>query len=122
MACRPPPPRVAHLPPVSILFAAFLGDNPVRHFVRSSVLHHLTAHNQALLTGRSFFPKLISAPFSTGLHEALAFAIVACLIAGAASLMRGGQYHAETEEHPTSSHSRATCGDSPRREHARVND
>jgi MFS family permease len=89
---------VAHLPPVSILFAAFLGYNPVQHFLGANVLHHLTAHNQALLTGRSFFPKLISAPFSTGLHEAFAFAIAACLIAAAASLMRGGKYHAESEE------------------------
>jgi MFS family permease len=89
---------VAHLPPVSILFAAFLGYNPVQHFVGANVLHHLTAHNQALLTGRSFFPKLISAPFSTGLHEAFAFAIAACLVAAAASLMRGGKYHAAVED------------------------
>ena len=40
-----------------------------------------------------FFPHLISAPFRTGLHEAFLFAIVACLIAAAASLMRGGTYH-----------------------------
>ena len=46
-----------------------------------------------LLTGRSFFPHLISAPFRSGLHEAFVFAIVACLIAAAASLMRGGRYH-----------------------------
>ena len=44
-------------------------------------------------TGRAFFPQLISGPFSDGLHEAFAFAIVACLIAAAASLMRGGKYH-----------------------------
>jgi hypothetical protein len=89
---------VAHLPPVSILFAAFLGYNPVQHFVGSNVLHHLSAHNQALLTGRSFFPRLISGPFQTGLHEAFLFAIAACLVAAAASLMRGGTYHAATEE------------------------
>jgi MFS family permease len=89
--------HVAHLPPVSILFAAFLGYNPIQHFVGSSVLHHLSAHSQALLTGRSFFPHLISAPFRTGLHEAFAFAIAACLIAAAASLMRGGMYHAAVE-------------------------
>jgi hypothetical protein len=89
---------VAHLPPVSILFAAFLGYNPIQHFVGSSVLHHLSAHNAALLTGHSFFPHLISAPFKSGLHEAFAFAIAACLIAAAASLMRGGNYHAALEE------------------------
>jgi MFS family permease len=93
--------HVAHLPPVSILFAAFLGYNPIQHFVGSSVLHHLSAHSQALLTGRSFFPHLISAPFRSGLHEAFIFAIAACLIAAAASLMRGGMYHAAPEAQDT---------------------
>ena len=56
----------------------------------------LSAHDQAVLTGRSFFPHLISGPFQTGLHEAFLFAIVACLVAAAASALRGGRYeHAE---------------------------
>jgi MFS family permease len=84
---------VAHLPPVSILFAAFLGYNPIQHLVGAHALSGLTAANHAALVGRSFFPHLISAPFRAGLHEAFAFAIIACLIAAAASLMRGGQYH-----------------------------
>ncbi len=46
-----------------------------------------------MVTGRSFFPHLISSPFSSGLHEAFLFAIVACLVAAAASLLRGGMYH-----------------------------
>jgi MFS family permease len=88
--------RVGQLPPVSILFAAFLGYNPIQHLVGPHVLASLSAANRATLTGRSFFPQLISGPFRTGLHEAFAFAIVACLIAAAASLMRGGAYrHAE---------------------------
>ena len=53
------------------------------------MLSTLSAANRTTLTGRSFFPQLISAPFRTGLHEAFAFAIVACLIAAAASLLRG---------------------------------
>jgi MFS family permease len=83
---------VAHLPPVSILFAAFLGYNPVEHLVGPHVLASLTAANRAALTGRSFFPHLISPPFRAGLHEAFAFAILACLIAAATSLARGGRY------------------------------
>jgi MFS family permease len=90
---------VAHLPPVSILFAAFLGYNPIEHLVGPHVLASLSAANRATLTGRSFFPHLISAPFRTGLHEAFAFAIVACLIAAAASLMRGGKYLYTKEDH-----------------------
>jgi hypothetical protein len=50
-----------------------------------------------VLTGRSFFPHLISGPFRAGLHEAFAFAIIACLVAAAASLMRGGLYHHEEQ-------------------------
>ena len=47
--------RVAALPPVSILFAAFLGYNPVEHLLGPQALAALPAHDQAALTGtRSF--------------------------------------------------------------------
>ncbi len=85
--------RLSHLPPISILFAAFLGYNPLQHLLGPHVFAAISAPNQALLAGRSFFPHLISSAFRAGLHEALAFAIVVCLIAAAASLMRGGRYH-----------------------------
>jgi MFS family permease len=81
--------RVSQLPPVSILFAAFLGYNPIQHLLGAPALASLSAHNQAVLAGRGFFPHLIAAPFRVGLHEAFAFAIAACLIAAAASLLRG---------------------------------
>lgn len=74
------------------MFAAFLGYNPTEHLLGAHVLAHLTAHNRALITGRAFFPHLIAAPFKNGLHETFAFAIVACLLAAAASLLRGGRY------------------------------
>jgi MFS family permease len=82
---------VSQLPPVSILFAAFLGYNPIQHLVGPHVLGALSAHSQAVLTGRTFFPTLISPPFRHGLHAAFAFAMVACLVAAAASAMRGGR-------------------------------
>jgi MFS family permease len=82
--------RVSHLPPVSTLFAAFLGVNPVQHLIGPQVLSHLTAAQQATVTGRSFFPGLITAPFRAGLHAAFDFAIVASLLAAAASWTRGG--------------------------------
>ena len=81
----------ADLPPVSILFAAFLGYNPIQHLVGHPVLAHLSAAQQHALIGRSFFPHLISAPFRNGLHEAFLFAIIACLIAAVASWSRGGR-------------------------------
>jgi MFS family permease len=83
--------HAAQLPPVSILFAAFLGYNPIQHLVGPYVLAHVSAAQQHLLVGRSFFPHLISAPFRTGLHEAFAFAIIACLVAAVASWSRGGR-------------------------------
>ncbi len=85
--------QIGHAPPVSILFAAFLGYNPVKSLVGTHVLRHLSAHSQAALTGRSFFPQLISAPFRDGLHTAFTFAIIACLVAAVASALRGGVYH-----------------------------
>jgi MFS family permease len=86
---------VANLPPVSILFAAFLGYNPVQHLVGQHVLHNLPHGQAAILTGREFFPNLISGPFDSGLHIAFAFAIGACLVAAVASWSRGSKYVAE---------------------------
>ncbi len=83
--------HVSHLPPVSVIFAAFLGYNPVRTLLGPTVLSHVSPANAAALTNRSFFPNLIEGPFRTGLHEAFAFAIVACLVAAAASWVRGAK-------------------------------
>jgi hypothetical protein len=52
----------------------------------------LPASHAAYLTGHTFFPSLISAPFQHGLAIAFGFAIAACLIAAVASLLRGGRY------------------------------
>jgi hypothetical protein len=98
--------HVAQLPPVSILFAAFLGYNPIQHFVGAHALAALGAHDRAIVTGRSFFPHLISGPFHTGLHLAFAFAIVACLIAAVASAMRGARYEHVDEQEPHSAQDR----------------
>jgi MFS family permease len=81
--------NISHLPPVSILFAAFLGYNPIQHLVGPSVLAGLPPSASAQLTSHSYFPSLISAPFRSGLHEAFLFAIIACLIAAVASWSRG---------------------------------
>jgi hypothetical protein len=85
--------RIAHLPPVASLFAAFLGYNPVRNLLGAHTLHALPAAQQHVLVGRSFFPQLISSPFHTALTYAFLFAIAACSVAAVASLLRGGKYH-----------------------------
>jgi MFS family permease len=84
--------RVAALPPVTVLFASLLGYNPVQTLLGPTVLGHLSASNAAYLTGRGFFPELISGPFASGLAVAFGFAIAACLIAAIASALRGGTY------------------------------
>jgi MFS family permease len=84
--------RAAHLPPVSTLFAAFLGYNPIEHLIGARTLAHLTAAQQKILLGHGFFPMLITAPFRVGLHAALDFAIVASVLAAAASWTRGAMY------------------------------
>jgi MFS family permease len=91
--------RVGDTPPISVLFAAFLGYNPIQHLVGTEALSQLPAHAQATLTGQGYFPHLISGPFANGLDTAFGFAIVACLIAAGASLLRGGRYeHSEEAE------------------------
>jgi MFS family permease len=87
--------RIGNTPPVAVLFAAFLGYNPIQQLAGKHVLQAMTPHARSIVTGRSYFPHLISAPFRSGLHEAFAFAIIACLVAAAASLMRGGIYYHE---------------------------
>ncbi len=91
---------IARLPPVATLFAAFLGYNPVAELLGPHV-HQLSAHQVAVLTSRSFFPRLISGPFSTALGVAFTFAFVACLVAAGASWLRGGKYHYEDDEDPS---------------------
>jgi MFS family permease len=86
--------HVTHLPPVSVLFAAFLGYNPVQSLLGpSGVLAKLSHANASALVGHSFFPHLISGPFTSGLHLAFDFSVAACLVAAAASWLRGGKYH-----------------------------
>jgi hypothetical protein len=88
--------QLAHLPPVASLFAAFLGYNPAQRLL-GPALHQLPPHQTAVLTGRAFFPHLMSSPFSDSLQLAFTFAAVACLIAAGASWLRGGRYHYREE-------------------------
>jgi MFS family permease len=83
--------RISHLPPVGLLFAAFLGDNPIRVLLGPSI-HQISAAHAQLLTSRSFFPALISAPFENGLRRAFDFASGACLVAALASWLSGKRY------------------------------
>jgi MFS family permease len=79
---------VAQLPPVGTLFAAFLGYNPIKEMLGPHVLNHLSAAHANTLTGREFFPHLISGPFHDGLVVVFWLAIAMSLVAAAASLIR----------------------------------
>ena len=90
--------RISHLPPVGLLFAAFLGDNPMRVLLGSTI-HQISPAHARLLTSRSFFPALISVPFENGLRQAFDFAAGACLVAALASWLSGVRYvHEEPAE------------------------
>jgi EmrB/QacA subfamily drug resistance transporter len=79
---------IAHLPPVALLFAAFLGYNPMKTLLGPK-LTSLSSSAQANVTGRSFFPHLISGPFMHGLRIAFTMSIAMCLVAAACSALRG---------------------------------
>ena len=85
--------RIGHLPPVSVLFASFLGYNPAEQLLGPHLLHHLSPANAAAISGPQLLPRPAQpSRSSSGLHEAFSFAIVACLIAAAASWSRGRRY------------------------------
>lgn len=89
--------RLAGLPPISYLFASFLGYNPLQTLL-GPVLGQLPPADVARLTGRTFFPSLISSPFQHGLVLVLSFSIAASLVAAAASALRGGHFvHEEAD-------------------------
>jgi MFS family permease len=82
--------QLASLPPVSSLFSAFLGNNPISHLLGpSGVLHTLPPGDAAALTGTTFFPQLVSGPFHHGLVIVFTTAAIMALVGAVASLLRG---------------------------------
>jgi MFS family permease len=79
---------LSHLPPIGVLFSAFLGYNPMKQLLGPLLAHMPSAH-AAYLSGREFFPHLITGPFHNGLGVAFAFAIAANVLAAVASLLTG---------------------------------
>jgi hypothetical protein len=87
---------VANLPPVGSLFAAFLGYNPMATLLGPKVLAALPHASAATITGKTFFPQLISQPFIHGLRIVFWASVVMSVVAAAASWMRGEKFvHAE---------------------------
>jgi EmrB/QacA subfamily drug resistance transporter len=84
--------QIADEPPVGSLFAAFLGYNPMETLVPADTLANVTPQQRATITGKQFFPTLISDPFIDGLRIAFTASLIMCLIAAAASWLRGKKY------------------------------
>lgn len=82
---------MASLPPVSVLVASLLSYNPAQSLLGPNALLSPPQNDASYLTGREFFPTLISGPFTQGLSVAFGFAIIVCLIAALASALRGGK-------------------------------
>ena len=90
--------QVSHLPPVSTMFAALLGYNPVQNLLAPyGVLSKLPASHVAVLTGRQFFPQLISAAFHHGLVIVFTAAAIMSLAGALVSLLRGKQFYYDDE-------------------------
>jgi MFS family permease len=93
--------RVGNLPPVSSLFAATLGVNPLHHLLAANgALSALSNSARQVVTGREFFPHLISGPFHQGLVIVFALAAGLAALAGVASLFRG-RHHMATADGDT---------------------
>ena len=90
--------HVASLPPVSTLFSALLGFNPIKSMLApTGALARLPAHNAAILTGKQFFPNLISGPFHHGLIIVFTAAIAMSVLGAVISLLRGKQFYYDEE-------------------------
>jgi len=82
--------HASQLPAVSTVFAAFLGANPMQTLLGpTGVLNSLSSQGAATITGKTFFPNLISGPFHHGLTIVFATAAGMALLAATASLLRG---------------------------------
>ena len=89
--------HVSSLPPVSTLFASFLGYNPMQHLLGAHVISTLSPNARATILGRKFFPRMIEKAFVSGLRPALDFAAILCGAAAVVSWMRGSHVKTSNE-------------------------
>ena len=95
--------QIANLPPVGSLFAAFLGYNPIQSLLApTGALPRLPAANQATLTGKEFFPHLMTVPFHHGLVIVFSAAALMTLVGAFFSSIRGRRYVYVDEPYDTS--------------------
>ncbi len=84
--------QIGNLPPVGSLFAAFLGYNPVGQLLApSGVLNRIPPSDAATLTGKEFFPDLVSGPFHDGLIVVFLAAAAMIVVAALTSALTTGR-------------------------------
>jgi MFS family permease len=106
--------QIGNLPPVGSLFAAFLGYNPLAQLLGpSGVLQQLPAGNAATLTGKEFFPNLISGPFHSGLVVVFVAAALMSVVSAAASLVTDGRSGPQAERRPAGASAVDAVPDAP---------
>ncbi len=99
--------QIADTSPVGLLFAAFLGDNPLTGLTQAYAPGQAApgTHLHAVVSGQTFFPQLLADPFRHGLLIAFSASIVMLLIAAGASLLRGERFvHADAHGSPGAHH------------------
>ncbi len=89
--------HLAHLPPLSVLFAALLGFNPLKMLLGGSakgraLLAHLPHAQYLAMTSSRYFPHIISHPFMTSLRGVFLFAAGMTLVSAILSVFRGGRF------------------------------
>src|SRR3954451_4634401 len=92
--------RIANVPPVGSLFAAFLGYNPIATLLGpTGILKALPHADSTALTGKQFFPNLIAGPFHDGLVIVFLAAAIMSVIGAVASFVGGKKFvFADDEE------------------------
>ncbi|MGJ4844970.1 MFS transporter [Leifsonia sp. Le1] len=84
--------QIGATPPVGSLFAAFLGYNPIASLLGPTGVLSSPHVDAATLTGKEFFPQLISGPFHDGLVVVFIAAAIMSIIGAIASFAGGGKY------------------------------
>ncbi|NMP23298.1 MFS transporter [Sulfobacillus harzensis] len=95
--------ELAHLPPMSVLFAALLGYNPLKMLLGGTaqgrlLLQRMPVHQVATLTSPHYFPSLISHPFMDALRVVFIFAAAMTFLSAILSVFRGERFIYEEDE------------------------
>lgn len=81
--------KVGQTPPVGSVFAAFLGYNPVKSLLEPTGVLSSPHVDVATLTGKEFFPQLISGPFHDGLVVVFIVAAIMSVLGAVISFVGG---------------------------------